>query len=224
MLDKVRDLAGPGISTYEEVARVLPRNYESLLGRKETQKAIYDVKEYIEKGLAKELNLMLVQVPLIVEASSGMNDMLDRDGSRTPVEFDCGLGIDEPVHASIVQAATKWKRWALKQFECDVHEGINTDMRAVRKDYFLDHDHSSYVDQWDWEQVITDKDRNLEYLTTVVKKIWKVIVGAEKMVLDKYPALQDPRFPPLPEELHFIHAEEILAKYPDLPRKEREIS
>jgi aspartate--ammonia ligase len=222
MLDKVQDLAGPGISTYEEVARVLPQNYESQLGRKETQKAIYDVKEYIEKGLAKELNLMLVQVPLIVEASSGMNDMLDRDGSRTPVEFNCGLGIDEPVHASIVQAATKWKRWALRQFECDVHEGINTDMRAVRKDYFLDHDHSSYVDQWDWEQVITADDRNLEYLTTVVKKIWKVITGAENMVLDKYPALKDPRFPPLPEELHFIHAEEILAKYPDLPRKERE--
>ena len=80
MLDKVKDLAGPGISTYEEVARILPDNYESLLDRKETQKAIYDVKEYIEKGLAKELNLMLVQVPLIVEASSGMNDMLDRDG------------------------------------------------------------------------------------------------------------------------------------------------
>jgi aspartate--ammonia ligase len=222
MLDKVQDLAGPGISTYEEVARVLPQDYTSLLGRKDTQRAIYEVKEYIEKGLAKELNLMLVQVPLIVEAASGMNDMLDRDGSRTPVEFDCGLGIDEPVHASIVQAATKWKRWALKQFECDVHEGINTDMRAVRKDYFLDHDHSSYVDQWDWEQVITAEDRNLEYLTMVVKKIWKVITGAEKMVLDKYPALEDPQFPPLPEELHFIHAEELLEKYPDLPRKERE--
>ena len=222
MLDKVSDLAGPGISTYAEVAKILPENYDSLLGRMETQRAIYDVKEYIEKGLARELNLQLVQVPLIVEAASGMNDMLDRDGSRTPVEFDCGLGLDEPIRASIVQAATKWKRWALKQFECGVHEGINTDMRAVRKDYFLDHDHSSYVDQWDWEQVIKAEDRNLEYLTEVVRKIWKVITGAEKMVMDKYPALQDPRFPPLPEELHFIHAEEILARYPDLPRKERE--
>ena len=222
MLDKVSDLAGPGISTYAEVAKILPDNYDSLLGRMETQRAIYDIKEYIEKGLARELNLQLVQVPLIVEAASGMNDMLDRDGSRTPVEFNCGLGLDEPIRASIVQAATKWKRWALKQFECGVHEGINTDMRAVRKDYFLDHDHSSYVDQWDWEQVITAEDRNLDYLTTVVQKIWKVITGAEKMVMDKYPALQDPRFPPLPEELHFIHAEEILAKYPDLPRKERE--
>jgi aspartate--ammonia ligase len=222
MLDKVKDLAGPGISTYEEVAKILPKNYETLLGPKETQQAIYDVKAYIEKGLAEELNLMLVQVPLIVEAASGMNDMLDRDGSRTPVEFNCGLGLDTPIRASIVQAATKWKRWALKQFECDLYEGINTDMRAVRKDYFLDHDHSSYVDQWDWEQVIAAEDRNLDYLTTVVKKIWKVITGAEKMVLDKYPALADPRFPPLPEELHFVHAEEILAKYPDLPRKERE--
>jgi len=222
MLDKASQLAGPGISTYEEVDRVLPQDYESLLDRKRTQRAIYDVKDYIEKGLAKELNLMLVQVPLIVEAASGMNDMLDRDGSRTPVEFPAGLGLDEPIQASIVQAATKWKRWALKQFECDVHEGINTDMRAVRKDYFLDHDHSAYVDQWDWEQVITEKDRNLEYLTEVVSRIWKVITGAERMVLDKYPELRDPRFPPLPEKLHFIHAEEILARWPDLPRKERE--
>ena len=120
MSDKRSQLAGPGISTYEEVDKVLPKDYESLLDRKETQKAIYDVKEYIEKGLAKELNLMLVQVPLIVEAASGMNDMLDRDGSRTPVEFPCGLGLDEPIRASIVQAATKWKRWALKQFTVEL--------------------------------------------------------------------------------------------------------
>ena len=222
MLDKRSDLAGPGISTYEAVDQILPQDYESLLDRKSTQRAIYDVKEYIEKGLAKELNLMMVQVPLIVEAASGMNDMLDRDGSRTPIEFDCGLGLDTPIRASIVQAATKWKRWALKQFDCEVGEGINTDMRAVRKDYFLDHDHSAYVDQWDWERVMTPKQRNLEYLKVEVNKIWRVITGAEKMVMDKYPELSDPRFPPLPEKLHFIHAEEILAKYPDLPRKDRE--
>ncbi|MDH3434953.1 MAG: aspartate--ammonia ligase, partial [Gammaproteobacteria bacterium] len=120
MLDKRSDLAGPGISTYEKVDEILPSDYDSLLGRKRTQQAIYDVKEYIEKGLAKELNLMMVQVPLIVEVASGMNDMLDRDGSRTPVEFNLGLGLDEPIRASIVQAATKWKRWALKQFECEV--------------------------------------------------------------------------------------------------------
>ena len=222
MLDKRKDLAGPGISTYEAIDKILPRDYESLLDRKRTQQAIYDVKEYIEKGLAEQLNLQMVQVPLIVEAASGMNDMLDRDGSRTPVEFDCGLGLETPIRASIVQAATKWKRWALKQFECEVGEGINTDMRAVRKDYFLDHDHSAYVDQWDWEKVITADQRDLEYLRIEVEKIWGVITGAESMVMDRYPELRDPRFPPLPEKLHFIHAEEILGKYPDLPRKDRE--
>jgi aspartate--ammonia ligase len=222
MTDKEADLAGPGISTYEEVDKILPMDYKPLLDRKQTQKAIYEIKDYIEKNLAKELNLFLVQVPLIVEVKSGMNDMLDRDGSRTPIEFHCGLGLDEPIHASIVQAATKWKRWALKQYNCDVGEGINTDMRAVRKDYFLDHDHSSYVDQWDWERVINAEDRNLEFLTEIVKKIWKVIKGAETMVLEKYPELKDPRYPPLPDELHFIHAEEILDKYPNLPRKQRE--
>lgn len=222
MQDKKADLAGPGISTYEEVARILPTNYTSLLDVKETQKAIYDVKHYIEHNLAKELNIMLVQSPLIVEVASGMNDMLDRDGSRTPIEFHCGLGLKKQIHASVVQAVTKWKRWALKQYNCKVGEGINTDMRAIRKDYFLDHDHSSYVDQWDWERVISPDQRNLEFLTEIVKKIWKVIVGAEKMALEKYPQLQDDRYPPLPEKLTFIHAEDILALYPTLPRKQRE--
>ena len=92
---------------------------------------------------------MRVTVPLIVDAESGMNDYLDRDGSRTPVEFPCGLGLEKPIRAQIVQAATKWKRYALKQFGMNLGEGIITDMRAVRKDYFLDHDHSAYVDQWD---------------------------------------------------------------------------
>ena len=222
MLDKRKDLAGPGISTYEAVEKILPTDYESLLDVKRTQQAIYDVKDYIEKGLAKELNLMMVQVPLIVEAESGMNDMLDRDGSRTPVEFPCGLGLDTPIRASIVQAATKWKRWALQQFESDVHEGINTDMRAVRKDYFLDHDHSAYVDQWDWEKTIDASMRNLDFLTDTVQRIWKVFTGAEEFVQDMFPQLKDPRFPNLPKKLTFIHAEDILEMYPDLPRKQRE--
>jgi aspartate--ammonia ligase len=220
--DKQADLAGPGIGTYEEVAAALPTDYQSLLTPRETMEALFEVKRYIEDGLARELNLMMVQVPLIVDETSGVNDYLDRDGSRTPVQFPCGLGLDTPIQAQVVQAATKWKRMALKTFGCQVGEGINTDMKAVRKDYFLDHDHSAYVDQWDWERVVTPEQRNLDFLTEVVQKIWKVFVGAEKMVMDKYPELQDPRFPPLPEELHFIHAEEILAKYPDLPRKERE--
>lgn len=222
MDNKEADLAGPGIGTYDEVERVLPADYKSLLEVKDTQKAIYAVKNYIEENLNKELSLIMVQVPLIVEVASGMNDMLDRDGSRTPIDFYCGLGLDKQIHASLVQAATKWKRWALKQYNCDVGEGVNTDMRAVRKDYFLDHDHSSYVDQWDWERVINAEDRNLEFLTQIVKKIWKVITGAEKMVMEMFPQLKDDRYPPLPEELKFLHAEEILEMYPDLPRKQRE--
>ncbi len=222
MLDKKADLAGPGIGTYEEVAAVLPGDYESLLTPMETMHALYGVKRYIEDNLAKELGLSMVQVPLIVDRESGVNDMLDRDGSRTPVEFPCGLGLDKRINAQVVQAATKWKRMALKAFGCEVGEGINTDMRAVRKDYFLDHDHSAYVDQWDWEKVITDEQRNLDYLTQTVKKIWKVIKGAEQYALDEFPQLIDPRYPSLPDELKFIHAEEILEMYPDLPRKQRE--
>jgi aspartate--ammonia ligase len=95
-------------------------------------------------------------------------------------------------------------------------------MRAVRKDYFLDHDHSSYVDQWDWEKVITSEDRNLNYLKDTVRKIWKVIKGAEVFIQKEFPKLKDPRFPNLPDELVFVHAEEMLDRFPDLPRKQRE--
>lgn len=222
MADKKADLAGPGISSYPEVEKILPDNYSSILSKKETQVALYAVKDYIEKNLCKELNLMMVQVPLIVDKLSGVNDNLDRDGSRTPVEFPCGLGLEKRISAQVVQAATKWKRPALRQFDCKVGEGINTDMRAVRKDYFLDHDHSSYVDQWDWERVITEKDRNIAFLKDIVKKIWKVLTGAEEYVQQMFPKLKDPRFPNLPKELTFIHAEDLLEKYPDLPRKQRE--
>ena len=219
---KVADLAGPGISTYEEVEKILPKDYSPLQTPMERMKALYIIKDYIEKGLAEALNLQLVQVPLIVSKDSGVNDMLDRDGSRTPIEFPAGLGLDKRIEAQVVQAATKWKRVALKQFDCKPGEGINTDMRAVRKDYFLDHDHSSYVDQWDWEQVITADQRNLDYLTDVVKKIWKVIYGARQFVKQEFPELNNDKYPDIPEELTFIHAEEILEMYPDLPRKQRE--
>jgi aspartate--ammonia ligase len=222
MADKKADLAGPGISTYEEVEKILPKDYRSLLDPKETQIAITAAKRYIEDGLCKELNLIRVEVPLIVSRESGVNDYLDRDGSRTPIDFPCGLGLTRPIETQVVQAATKWKRMALKQFGMKVGEGLVTDMRAVRKDYFLDHDHSAYVDQWDWERVMTADQRNLAFLKDVVRKIWKVITGAERHVLGMFPKLKDPRYPPLPEELTFLHAEEILDMYPDLPRKQRE--
>ncbi|MCG3132594.1 MAG: Aspartate--ammonia ligase [Phycisphaerae bacterium] len=220
--DKRADLAGPGISTYPEVEKILPKDYASLLTPKETQKAIFVVKDYIEEHLGKSLHLFRVTVPLIVSEESGVNDYLDRDGSRTPVGFRCGLGLEAPIQAQVVQAATKWKRMALKYFDCAVGEGILTDMRAVRKDYFLDHDHSAYVDQWDWERVITTDQRTLTYLTETVEAIWDVLRGAERKVMQVFPQLKDDRFPALPRKLTFLHAEEILERFPDLPRKARE--
>jgi len=222
-MDKKADLAGPGIGNYTDLEKILPTDYKSLLTKRETQEAIFHVKRYIEDNLCKELNLMMVEVPLIVDVESGVNDMLDRDGSRTPIQFHISNDRDEhPIDAQVVQAATKWKRPALRQFDCKEGEGLCTDMRAVRKDYFLDHDHSAYVDQWDWERVMKFEDRNLDFLKTVVKKIWKVIVGAEKFAIEMFPQLEDPRYPNLAEELTFLHAEEILEMFPDLPRKQRE--
>ncbi len=222
MADKKADLAGPGIGSYDDLANELPEDYEALLSPMERMRAVHAIKNYVEENLAKELNLQMVRVPLIVDKDSGVNDYLDRDGSRTPVEFPCGLGLETPITAQVVQAATKWKRIALTQFGCAVGEGINTDMRAVRKDYFLDHDHSSYVDQWDWERTITAEDRNLDFLKDVVKKLWKVIRGAGKMAQKQFPTLKTDKYPDYPEELTFIHAEDMLNMYPDLPRKQRE--
>jgi aspartate--ammonia ligase len=105
-----------------------------------------------------------------------------------------------------------------------VGEGLCTDMRAVRKDYFLDHDHSAYVDQWDWERVMTSEQRNLNFLKEIVRKIWKVVVGAERYAQELFPKLENPKYPNLPEELTFLHAEDILDMYPDMPRKARETS
>ena len=222
MADKKSDLAGPGISTYEEVDKILPHNYEALLAPKERMKALYKIKQFIEENLCKELNLFMVQVPLIVTKDSGINDYLDRDGSRTPVEFPCGLGLEKRIETQVVQAATKWKRMALKQFGCVVGEGICTDMRAIRKDYFLDHDHSAYVDQWDWERVITENMRNLEFLRDVVGRIWSVIYEAGQMVKKDFPRLNTDKYPDIPKEIKFYHAEEILELYPDFTRKQRE--
>jgi len=221
--DKKADLAGPGIGTYEDLEKLLPDDYQPLLSPKDTQRAITAVKEHIEDGLCRELNLMRVEVPLIVDELSGINDNLDRDGSRGPVGFHISNDHGKhPINAQVVQAATKWKRMALKQFGMGMGEGLYTDMRAVRKDYFLDHDHSAYVDQWDWERVISDKERNLAYLTDTVKRIWKVLYGAHQIAQELFPGLRSEKYAPIPEELTFLHAEEILKEFPDLPRKQRE--
>ena len=223
MVSKQADLAGPGIGNYEELEQVLPKDYNSLLGPKDTQRAITIVKRYIEDNLCRQLNLIRVEVPLIVDVESGVNDYLDLDGSRTPIEFHISNDHDKhPIDAQVVQAATKWKRVALKQFGMKPGEGLITDMRAVRKDYFLDHDHSAYVDQWDWEKTIRADQRNLKYLTQTVESIWKVIKGAETFIQGLFPQIKTDRYSNLPEELTFIHAEELLERYPDLPRKARE--
>ena len=223
MAQKRADLAGPGIGDYADLEKVLPDDYEPLLDPRVTQRAIFEVKAYIERNLCKELNLMMVQVPLIVDVESGVNDMLDRDGSRTPIQFHISNDYDKhPVDAQVVQAATKWKRMALRQFGCKPGEGICTDMRAVRKDYFLDHDHSAYVDQWDWERAIRKEDRTLDRLKDTVRTIWNVIKGAEAHARRRFPALRSGKYPTLPSELRFLHAEDILDMYPDLPRKQRE--
>lgn len=220
---KQADLAGPGIGNYQELEKVLPQDYSSLLSPKETQVALTALKRYIEDNLCKELSLIRVEVPLIVDVESGVNDYLDRDGSRTPIQFHIANDYNQhPIEAQVVQAATKWKRVALKQFGLEIGEGLVTDMRAVRKDYFLDHDHSAYVDQWDWEKRITAGHRNLAFLKDTVKRIWKVLKGAETFIQAEFPKLKTDRYPNLPDELVFLHAEEILDMYPDLPRKARE--
>jgi aspartate--ammonia ligase len=223
MASKAADLAGPGIGNYTELEKILPNDYSSVLTRRETQKAIYAVKLFIEENLCKELKLMMVTVPLIVDVESGVNDMLDRDGSRTPIQFHISNDHNKhPVDAQIVQAATKWKRTALKEFDMGLGEGLCTDMRAVRKDYFLDHDHSVYVDQWDWERVISPEQRNVEFLKKIVGKIWTVLVNAELYAQELFPELRSKKFPNLPQKLTFLHAEELLGMYPEMPRKERE--
>lgn len=222
IVDKRADLAGPGIGDYEELEKILPQNYTSLLTPKETQKAIFAAKNFIEENLSKALNLMMVTVPLIVDVESGVNDYLDRDGSRTPIQFHISNDRNQhPIDAQVVQAATKWKRVALQRFGMQPGEGLCTDMRAVRKDYFLDHDHSAYVDQWDWERAITAGERNLDFLKEIVGKIWKVLVDTERYVQDLFPPLKT-KYPNLPEKLTFLHAEDLLDMYPDLPRKQRE--
>jgi aspartate--ammonia ligase len=219
---KEADLAGPGPGDYAELAHVLPDDYEPSLSPRETMEALYGAKRVIEDGLCSALDLTMVQVPLIVDRESGVNDYLDRDGSRTPVSFHIANDADlHPIDAEVVQAATKWKRMALRQFGLGPGEGLLTDMRAVRKDYFLDHDHSAYVDQWDWERAIRPEDRTLGYLTETVRAIWRVLKDAEAYLLEHYPVLGG-RYPALPDELVFLHAEDILAAYPDLPRKQRE--
>jgi len=180
------------------------------------QIAIKTVKDFFQINLAKALNLTRVSAPLFVEPSSGLNDNLT--GVERPVAFDLG---DSKIDVEIVQSLAKWKRFALKKYGFEVGEGLYTDMNAIRRDEEMDEVHSIYVDQWDWESIISPQDRNEKFLHDIVRKIYRVFKDTENMINQKYAGYFSEK---LPEEIFFISSEELLQKYPNLSPKEREIA
>ncbi len=191
-----------------------PNNYQPVLGLRQTEQAIRQIKEFFQTNLAFELNLMRVTAPLFVLGGTGIND--DLNGVERPVAFPI-KGLQEQ-RGEIVQSLAKWKRLQLAEFDMQPGEGIYTDMNAIRPDEILDSMHSLYVDQWDWERVMTGEQRNVEYLKQVVTKIYAVIYRTERYVSYLYPQIQ----PVLPEEITFIHSEDLERNYPGLSVKERE--
>ena len=193
---------------------ILPRGYRPLLGIPETERAIKALKDFFELNLATELNLSRVTAPLFVRGGTGIND--DLNGIERPVTFPIrDLG---GVRAEIVQSLAKWKRLQLGELGFTPGYGLYTDMNALRPDETLDNTHSVYVDQWDWERVITPADRHVEFLKKVVRKLYATLKRTEHFVFERYPALR----PELPEEITFVHAEELRARNPRLTPKQRE--
>ncbi|WP_027332989.1 aspartate--ammonia ligase [Mycoplasmopsis gallinarum] len=186
--------------------------YKSKLNIKETQLAIQDLKFTFSKSLSKALNLVRVSAPLFVESKTKINDGLN---GETPVLFNA-LNIESSLE--IVHSLAKWKRHALQKYKFNVYEGIWTDMNAIRKEEVLDNTHSFYVDQWDWEMIIQKKDRNLTFLKSIVKKIYKAIRFTEHQLIFNFPQLRKK----LPEKLTFISSEELEELYPNLEATERE--
>lgn len=193
---------------------VLPDNYKPLLGPRETENAIKSIKDFFEINLATELNLTRVTAPLFVKSGTGIND--DLNGVEKPVSFSMRDLLGE--RAEIVQSLAKWKRLQLAELNFEPGYGLYTDMNAIRPDETLDNTHSLYVDQWDWERVITTEQRNIVFLEKVVRKLYGILKRTEQFVYERYPALK----PELPEEIVFIHAEDLRARYPELSPKERE--
>jgi aspartate--ammonia ligase len=193
---------------------ILPKNYKSLLDLKQTEKAIKLVKDTFQENLSGELRLRRVTAPLFVLKGTGVND--DLNGIERKVTFQIKDLDDRP--AEVVNSLAKWKRMALADYEIESGYGIYTDMNAIRPDEELDNLHSLYVDQWDWELVITEKDRNLEYLKFIVRKIYEVLKRTEYIIFENYPELP----PCLPEEITFVHSEELYQLYPDLTPRKRE--
>jgi aspartate--ammonia ligase len=192
----------------------IPENYVNHLNLKETEEAIKLVKDYFEVELANRLNLQRVSAPLFVESGTGIND--DLNGVERPVSFDMKNISD--VNAEIVQSLAKWKRMALARYGFSQGSGLYTDMNAIRRDEILDNLHSIYVDQWDWERVISREERNLDFLKDIVKQIYEVLKETEMVVYKKFPRLQ----PFLRDEITFIHSEKLQEKYPGLTPRERE--
>ena len=191
----------------------IPAGYHSDLNLHDTQVAIKTVKDFFQQTLAQKLNLLRVSAPVFVSPSSGLNDNLN--GYERPVSFDIP---DVHAEAQVVHSLAKWKRLTLAEYEIEPGYGIYTDMNAIRADEELDNLHSLYVDQWDWEAVITNEERTVSHLKNVVERIYAAILRTEYLACETYPQLK--AF--LPRQIHFIHSEELLQMYPDLTPKERE--
>ena len=192
----------------------IPKNYQSVLDVNQTEQAIKLIKDFFQANLASELRLRRVTAPLFVKKGTGIND--DLTGVERPVSFPI-KDLQETV-AEIVQSLAKWKRLALADLNIQEGSGIYTDMNAIRPDEELTNMHSLYVDQWDWERVITSEERNLAFLKKVVRKIYSAMVRTEFLVTENYQGI----YPQLPEDITFIHAEDLAAEYPDLTPLERE--
>jgi aspartate--ammonia ligase len=193
---------------------IIPEGYKSLLDLKQTEKAIKEIKDFFESSLSSELKLRRVTAPLFVMRGTGIND--DLNGIERPVSFpifDLGNAT-----AEVVQSLAKWKRMMLCDYEIRMDYGIYTDMNALRPDEELDNLHSVYVDQWDWEKVISSEDRKLDYLKDIVNRVYQSMVRTEFVIYEQYPDIE----PILPENITFFHSEELLEMYPELTPKQRE--
>ena len=193
---------------------VLPEGYNPLLGRREVESAIKDIKDFFQAQLAEALNLTRVTAPLFVRAGTGIND--DLNGLERPVSFR--VKGDNNAEVEMVQSLAKWKRLALARYGFKPGEGLYTDMNAVRPDEVLDNLHSIYVDQWDWERIITAEERTLDTLKETVQAIYEVVRRTEFHIASRYPQIR----PVLPDGIVFCKTEELVDRFPDLEPKERE--
>lgn len=193
---------------------IKPKQYHAILDLQQTEMGIKQIKDFFQQNLSSELRLRRVTAPLFVLKGMGIND--DLNGVERAVNFPI-KDMDEQ-QAEIVHSLAKWKRLTLGDYGIGEGYGIYTDMNAIRADEELGNLHSLYVDQWDWEMVMSPKDRNLDFLKSVVNRIYAALVRTEYLVYEMFPSIQ----PILPSEIFFIHAEELLQKYPDLSPKERE--